>query len=258
MRAIGIVGLLALVAFAGVGGMLDAGRAQAEHIPGATYTGTHSGGGSISFTLPDASGADGELTVTQIPCDGQTLASITAQFESADIDASVEPHSFVLANPGGQGLTVNGTFPSSGSAEGTFEVQLGGPPELPPGLSACSSGVLTWTATTAAPAPPPATATPPPPPPPTGCPAGSECIPLTAGVCQFETWTGMDGTSPADLAAAVRPGANLSGLWAQQPAPVWKGFNPAFPEVSDMEPVNQLDVVAICMSAAGDFVRPMI
>jgi hypothetical protein len=39
---------------------------------------------------------------------------------------------------------------------------------------------------------------------------------------------------------------------------VWKGYSPEFPHVSDMEPVDQLDVMAICMRAPGEFVRPLL
>lgn len=90
------------------------------------------------------------------------------------------------------------------------------------------------------------------------CPGGTECLPLTAGVCQFATWTGAGETSPADLAARVRPEESLVSLWAQQPAPTWRGYSAEFPQVSDLEPVSQLDVVAICVGAPGEFLRPVV
>lgn len=89
-------------------------------------------------------------------------------------------------------------------------------------------------------------------------PAGAmEDVPLALG-CNFEASTYADATTPADLANAVMPGANLAGLWAQQPAPQWRGYNPLFPEVSDMGPVDRLDVLAICMIGPGTFTRPII
>jgi hypothetical protein len=87
--------------------------------------------------------------------------------------------------------------------------------------------------------------------------AQTEPVDLVAG-CNFVAWTGADATPPANLAASVSPQSSLTGLWAQQPPPVWKGFNPAFPEVSDMEAVNQLDVVAVCVTGPAIFERPMI
>jgi hypothetical protein len=92
---------------------------------------------------------------------------------------------------------------------------------------------------------------------PTPLPPGWEAIPLFEG-CQFEAWTGASGTGAADLASLVGPPENLVALWAQQPPPLWKGYSPEFPEVSDMEPVQQLDVLAICMAGSGTFSRPII
>jgi len=92
---------------------------------------------------------------------------------------------------------------------------------------------------------------------PTPLPPGMEVVPLVGG-CQFVAWTGADATSAADLAAHVGPAGNLLSLWAQQPPPTWRGYSPEFPQVSDMGPVNTLDVVAICMAGAGDFVRPVL
>ena len=44
--------------------------------------------------------------------------------------------------------------------------------------------------------------------------------------------------------------------WAQQPAPIWRGFHPLFAAASDMLPVDFLEVVAICMTGSGTFTRP--
>lgn len=84
----------------------------------------------------------------------------------------------------------------------------------------------------------------------------AETVDLLAG-CNFETWTG-DEIEPADLAELIEPAENLGALWAQQPSPDWKGFDAEFPEVSDMGPVNQLDIVAICMTGMGTLSRPML
>jgi hypothetical protein len=92
---------------------------------------------------------------------------------------------------------------------------------------------------------------------PTPLPPGWEALPLLSG-CQFETWTGEDGTAPGKLPEFVGPATALESLWAMQPPPVWRGYSPEFPEVSDLEPVGLLDVLAICMRSPGDFVRPII
>jgi hypothetical protein len=105
---------------------------------------------------------------------------------------------------------------------------------------------------------PAATATPTgPTPTPTPLPPGWEAVPLFAG-CQFEAWTGASGTGAADLANLVGPPGNLVALWAQQPPPLWRGYSPQYPEVSDLGPLEQLDVLAICSMGPGAFSRPII
>jgi hypothetical protein len=91
----------------------------------------------------------------------------------------------------------------------------------------------------------------------TPLPGGLEAVPLVEG-CQFTTWTGEDGTAPGELVGLVGPQRALNSLWAMQPPPVWKGYSPDFPEVSDLEPVDLLNVLAICMRSPGDFVRPIV
>jgi hypothetical protein len=94
--------------------------------------------------------------------------------------------------------------------------------------------------------------------PPAECPPGSECVLLAAGSCQFVAWTGGGITSPGELATAVRPTENLRSIWAQQPPPIWKGYDPRVPGVSDLEPLKLLDIVAICMAGPGDFARSVV
>jgi len=93
---------------------------------------------------------------------------------------------------------------------------------------------------------------------PTPVPPGWQAVPLVKG-CQFLAWTGEDGTTPGELAALVGPSGNLTALWAQQPAPVWKGYSPRAPaEANDMEPSDFLDVVAICAAGPGALGRPIV
>lgn len=102
-----------------------------------------------------------------------------------------------------------------------------------------------------------ATPAPSPTPEPTVGPGAQETVNLVEG-CNFVTTTYPDGTPPATLADAVSPQDALVGLWAQQPAPLWRGYNPLFPDVSDMAPLERLGVVAICTSGEGTFSRPEI
>jgi len=92
---------------------------------------------------------------------------------------------------------------------------------------------------------------------PTPLPPGMEMAPLVSG-CQFLAWTGADGTMPEELARQVGPAENLLSFWAQQPPPTWRGYSPEFPQVSDMGPMDMLDVVAICMMGPGNFIRPLL
>jgi CSLREA domain-containing protein len=80
-------------------------------------------------------------------------------------------------------------------------------------------------------------------------------IPLATG-CNFQSSTYPDNTTPATLAAAVSPQGSIRGIWSQQPAPIWRGYNPLFAAASDMLPVDFLDVIAICLSTTGTFTRP--
>lgn len=91
----------------------------------------------------------------------------------------------------------------------------------------------------------------------TPIPPGMEAVELFGG-CQFEAWTGADGTAPEELTDLVGPAGNLRSLWAQQPVPTWKGFSPQFPEASNLGPVNRLDVLAFCTYGPGTFVRPVV
>jgi hypothetical protein len=76
--------------------------------------------------------------------------------------------------------------------------------------------------------------------------------------CNFVGSTFPDDTPPSTLSAAIEPAGSVGGLWAQQSPPDWAGFNPLFPEVSDMGPVGTLDVVAVCMSGSGTLTQPLI
>lgn len=84
-----------------------------------------------------------------------------------------------------------------------------------------------------------------------------EDVPL-APLCNFVTWTGADATPPSTVASRVSPAQDLEALWALQPPPTWKGFSPRFAEVSDMQPLDTLDIIAVCMRGPGTFTREVI
>lgn len=90
----------------------------------------------------------------------------------------------------------------------------------------------------------------------TATPGGVETLPLIAG-CNPIAWTGEDGTPIAAIADAVAPPGILVALWEFE-AGAWLGFSPQFPDVSDLSEKNRLDVVFVCVSAAGTFSRPVI
>jgi len=100
----------------------------------------------------------------------------------------------------------------------------------------------------ATPAPPGATPTP--------LPPGFEAVDLAAG-CNPVTTTYADATPVGTIAGAVGPAGNLEALWALEGA-TWQGYSPAYPEASDLTAKNFLDVVFVCVTGPGAFVRPIV
>jgi hypothetical protein len=84
-----------------------------------------------------------------------------------------------------------------------------------------------------------------------------ETVDLVEG-CNPIASTWDDGTAAEDVAAAVSPADALDGLWKFDPATgTWEAFKPGAPAaVNDLEKVDELDVIFICMSAAGTVGRP--
>lgn len=115
--------------------------AAAFHIPGATYNGTHAGGGTVSFTLtPDGSG------LSNFAIGGPVQGNICT-FSGSSVNF-VQPlpiinHAF---NSSSGTTTLSGSFGGVQQAGGSFRIKT-----FPP--FACDSGTVTWTArTTASPA----------------------------------------------------------------------------------------------------------
>jgi CSLREA domain-containing protein len=87
-------------------------------------------------------------------------------------------------------------------------------------------------------------------------PGGVETVALVAG-CNPVAWTGTNATPISNIASAVSPADILVALW-QFEGGVWLGYSPQFPDVSDLTEMDRLDVVFVCVSAAGTFSRPII
>jgi parallel beta-helix repeat protein len=90
----------------------------------------------------------------------------------------------------------------------------------------------------------------------TATPGGVETLALLAG-CNPLAWTGSDNTPIADIDGAVSPPDILVALWSLEGG-VWLGYSPQFPDVSDLQEMDRLDVVFVCVSAGGTFSRPQI
>ena len=125
--------LWAVASVALVAGLIVS-SAQAFHIAGATYTGTHSKGGTVEFRVS----ADGRLIeqvrLTSLP---GASGSCTVEEVSWQANAPIENHAFDELSPGYDRL--RGSFTGAQKAEGTFFTGTG-----------CLTGTLSWSATTTA------------------------------------------------------------------------------------------------------------
>lgn len=109
--------------------------AAAFHIPGATYIGTHSGGGAVIFDIS----ADGS-TVTRFRVENYKTEFCDVAFLQHTGGAPIVNNSFNFSSSILE-FGYSGTFPGVQVAQGTFND------------TECATGTLTWTArTTASPA----------------------------------------------------------------------------------------------------------
>jgi hypothetical protein len=122
--------------------------ADASHTPGATYRGTHSGGGTVEFTVSTDGTRIRSYGVFGVPtASGQTCFSATSP---AFAGIPISDHSFTSTGE----FFFAGSFPRAGFAQGTLGFRNAPSP--------CgTTATFTWTATTGA-----ATSPPPPPSPP--------------------------------------------------------------------------------------------
>ena len=75
--------------------------------------------------------------------------------------------------------------------------------------------------------------------------------------CNPVATTYDNGTSIATIVGAVTPPEALQSIW-QFEAGIWKGYSPQFPAFAELSEVDRLDVIFICISAAGSFERPVV
>jgi hypothetical protein len=201
-----VVGLtVALVSLTAMLVLLRPG-ASAEHIAGATYSGSIDGGGTLQFRVSgDGSGVE-HFEVHDVECDG-IIVDIEQDFTPPLVIG--QDHTFSQMGFGIQRLSFTGSFPSPGTATGTVRYEQSSLPFVQP---ACDSGTLNWNATTDAP-PPTATASPTASPTPvtTASPTASpgEGVQTTWGNANCSGAGHMDPADPVDSLLTLRVDAGL-------------------------------------------------
>ena len=124
----------AVLLAAATGALWAVAPAGANHIPGATYNGTITGAGSISFKVSANGSKINFLSTGPISANGCTYDS-----NSGSIDIPITNHK---ASYSTRSLDFTGTFGKQ-SASGTYRLNFG-----------CDTGFLPWNATTTASPPP--------------------------------------------------------------------------------------------------------
>ena len=85
-----------------------------------------------------------------------------------------------------------------------------------------------------------------------------ESVPLVMG-CNPVALTYDDGTAIATVAATVQPEGSLTSIWKLLPAEGrWLGYAAAAPQASDLQTVERLDAVFVCVNVAATISRPEI
>jgi hypothetical protein len=86
-----------------------------------------------------------------------------------------------------------------------------------------------------------------------------EAVALVEG-CNPVASTYADGTAIATAAGAVAPADALDAIWNFDPASgTWQGYSPDAPAaVSDLESIDFLDAIFVCVNAAATWSRPVI
>jgi hypothetical protein len=118
-------------------------RAYANHIAGATYTGTHAGGGTVEFDVSSDGANITRFKVTNIRGNICTVSQQEVTY-SPGFGVPITNHAFSGKSGSGQ-LSFSGSFPGTQSAQGTFAFDSG----FGPGPR-CRSDTVAWTTTTTA------------------------------------------------------------------------------------------------------------
>lgn len=158
--------VVALAGFA-AGALGGASPAGAGHVPGALYTGTHSGrGGAIEFQVSPDWRTITRVKFSAVPIPISTFSTCLVTFEPTSLAAGIPiaDHAFSFqAKEGTVTVTFSGSFATPQQASGSFELDLGNVIRCGNVFAVTSgsfrSGTLTWTAATTTPPPAPAPVT---------------------------------------------------------------------------------------------------
>jgi hypothetical protein len=86
----------------------------------------------------------------------------------------------------------------------------------------------------------------------------TESVELFRG-CNNVSLTWANGTPTTMVSAAITPASNIISIWRfnnlQQ---TFQGFSPQFVQQSDLQTVNRIDAVFICMTGPGTMSRPIL
>jgi hypothetical protein len=119
--------------------LFGASRADADHIPGATYSGTVAGGTPVSLTVsPDGSGITSFTAAGPLEAGDCTFSDVTWTYSGTPLE--IANHSF--SDSDDPEMSVTGSFPTVQGAQGTLRVG--------DVSSSCDTGNLAWSATTTA------------------------------------------------------------------------------------------------------------
>lgn len=119
--------------------------AQANHSYSATYSGTHQGGGTVDFDVNADGTAITRVRFTNVP---GTFSGGTCTLGPSETTGTlpINNHAFSTGTPS-SAFAFSGSFHAPQMAQGTFSLRTFGP-------DGCSSGTLSWSATTSVPPPP--------------------------------------------------------------------------------------------------------
>lgn len=86
-----------------------------------------------------------------------------------------------------------------------------------------------------------------------------ESVTLVGGTCNPVASTYPDNTSIDVIDDAVSPAGILISIWWFDTGAVnWRGYSPQFPQVSDLNDVDRLEAIFICVASAGSWSRPEV